>query len=147
MLEDGEGLVFESAAHCLHVADLHPEAGLLAPPGTHERALAYQWAFFAMAELEPPVMAFRASEESDPERAQVAAGRFRAAAQAVEDALDGRDYLVAGRFGVADVVSSAVLFFAKRFGLTDGLPRIEAYLARLDERPARRRALEIGSAS
>ena len=41
-VEDG-GPVFESAALCLHLADRHPEAGLIAEPGSHERALQYQW--------------------------------------------------------------------------------------------------------
>src|SRR3954469_19098903 len=48
VLETDEGLLFESAALCLHVADLHPEARLIAPPGTFERARTYQWASFAM---------------------------------------------------------------------------------------------------
>jgi glutathione S-transferase len=55
VLEDDEGFVFESTAICLHLADLHPQAGLLPPLGTHERALAYQWSCFAPAELEPPL--------------------------------------------------------------------------------------------
>src|SRR5207342_2870355 len=50
-VEDG-GAVFESAALCLHLADLHPEAGLIGPLGSYERALQYQWCFFAMTELE-----------------------------------------------------------------------------------------------
>jgi glutathione S-transferase len=39
--EDEEEFVFESAAICLHLADLHPDAGLAPAPGTHERALLY----------------------------------------------------------------------------------------------------------
>jgi glutathione S-transferase len=39
VLEDDDGFVFESAAICLHLADLHPNAGLAPAPGTHERAL------------------------------------------------------------------------------------------------------------
>jgi len=55
VLEDEEGFVFESAAICLHLADLNPDAGLAPAPGTHERALLYQWTIFAPAELEPPL--------------------------------------------------------------------------------------------
>ena len=54
-VEDG-GPVFESAALCLHLADRHPEAGLIAAPGSYERALQYQWCFFAMTELEAPLV-------------------------------------------------------------------------------------------
>ncbi len=49
VLEDDEGrFVFESAAICLHLADLHPQAGLAPVPGTHDRALLYQWTVFAL---------------------------------------------------------------------------------------------------
>ena len=37
VLEDGDGALFESAAVCLHVADLVPDAGLIGPPGSRER--------------------------------------------------------------------------------------------------------------
>ena len=62
VIEDEEGFVFESLAILLHIADLHPEAGLIPPPGSHDRALAYQWSVFAMTELEPAVLeVFRCS--------------------------------------------------------------------------------------
>jgi glutathione S-transferase len=99
-----------------------------------------------MSEIEPPVVVYLASRESDPEDSAEALERFNRAAQVVERALDGHDHLVADQFGVADVVCGAVLFFADRFGLIEGLPNVEAYLERLDARPARQRALEIASA-
>ena len=52
VLEEEGGPVFESAALVLHLADQYPDAGLIAPPGSHERALQYQWCFFAMTEIE-----------------------------------------------------------------------------------------------
>jgi len=137
VIEEDGGHVIESAAIALHVADAHSAAGLIGPLGSHERALAYQWVVFAMTELEPRVVEKQRDPDVDPER-------FRAAAQVVEDALDGHEYLVGDRFGVADVVLGAVLIYAKRFDLTDGFPRLEAYVERLEERPARKRATEIG---
>jgi glutathione S-transferase len=53
VIEEEGGFVFESAAIRLHLAELHPEAGLIPAPQSHERALVYQWTFFAMDELEP----------------------------------------------------------------------------------------------
>src|SRR6202035_6002295 len=45
--DDGR-LLFESAAICIQLADLHPEADLIPPVGSPERGLVYQWSFFAM---------------------------------------------------------------------------------------------------
>src|SRR5258708_18099098 len=53
VLEDDEGYVFESAAICMHLADMHPQAELIPELGSHDRALVYQWCCFAPAELEP----------------------------------------------------------------------------------------------
>src|SRR5579872_4029624 len=63
VLEDDEGTVFESTGLCLHVADLHPGAGLVPAVGTHDRALVYQWAFFAMTEIEPAAVESRRTRE------------------------------------------------------------------------------------
>ena len=140
VLEDDEGFLFESAALCLQLADVYPDAQLNWPLATHERGLVYQWTVFAMTELEPAIVEVRRHREDDPARAQAGVERFETAAAAVEQALDGHDYLVGGRFSVADLVCGAVLIFAKGSGLTDELPNITAYLERLEARPARRRA-------
>ena len=139
----GEGFVFESAAICLHLADLHPDAGLAPAPGTHERALLYQWSIFAPAELEPPLIESAVHAQRDPDRSAAARERFDEAARAVSSALDGGDYLVGERFTVADVLVGSTLAFTERVGFADELPgNLRDYLARLAQRPARRRALE-----
>jgi glutathione S-transferase len=145
VLEDDEGFLFESAALCLHLADLHPDAQLNWPLATHERALVYQWTVFAMTELEPAIIEARRHREDDPARAQAGVERFQAAAAAVEQALDGHEYLVGDRFSVADIVCGAVLIIANSAQLTDELPNIEAYIERLEARPARQRATAIGT--
>jgi glutathione S-transferase len=146
VVEDDEGFVFESLAILLHLADLHPESGLIPPVGSHERALVYQWSVFAMTELEPEILeTFVARRGEDRERIDAARESFREAAAVVEDALDDGDYLVDGRFTLADLVTAAVLLFARRAELTDGLPRIAEYLARVESRPARERALAVVS--
>ena len=61
-----DGYVFESAAICLQLADLYPDAGLIGALGTHARALAYQWTIFAPAELEPPLIEAAIFREARP---------------------------------------------------------------------------------
>jgi glutathione S-transferase len=52
LLLDGQVLT-ESAAIALHLADLHPQAGLIPAPGTPERAACYRWMFFCAYTLMP----------------------------------------------------------------------------------------------
>jgi len=141
-IDDGEGFVFESAAILLHIADCHPEAGLIAPLGSHERALVYQWVSFGLSEIErPSVELFAARRHSDAPAEADALERFLAAAAVIERALDGHEYLVADRFSVADVFCCGVFGVARRLELLGTLPRIAAYLDRLEaRRPARQRA-------
>jgi glutathione S-transferase len=141
VLEDEEGFLFESAALCLHLGDMHPEAGLVPPLGTHDRALVYQWACFAPAELEPPLFETASQAERNPERAAAARKRFDAAAGAVAAALDGDEHLVGGRFSIADVLVGTALLFTRRAGFADELPSsLKDYVGRLAQRPAFQRA-------
>lgn len=143
-VEEG-GPVFESAALCLHLADRHPEAGLIAAPGSHERALQYQWCFFAMTELEAPLVdagrqLWKDSGDPDAAIVEAALGRFEKGVAVVEEALAGRDHLVGDGFSVADVVVGGVLTFARMSELAELPPGIVPYVDGLEARPARQRA-------
>ncbi|HUH80402.1 MAG TPA: glutathione S-transferase family protein [Solirubrobacteraceae bacterium] len=141
VLEDDEGYVFESAAICMHVADLFPEGAMMPPVGTHDRALAYQWAVFAPSEIEPPLIEAAIFAEADPDRSAKAKNRFSLAAAAVAGALDGCVYLVGDRLTVADVMISSALNFTSRAGFGELLEEpLKEYVARLRERPAFQRA-------
>ena len=145
VLDDGQGPILESSAICLHLADAYPAAGLQFPAGSHERAQVYQWAFFAMIELENPIIDFWTAGDADPEKAAAAQARFDAACAVVDTALGDGEHLVGGRFSVADIVVVGVLGFANYLGMLGGFPRLLAYVSRHDERPARQRAQAIGS--
>lgn len=143
VLEDEEGFLFESAAICLYLAERHPDAGLLPPPGTHDRALVYQWTIFAPAELEPRLITAATLAARDPERAASARARFDAAVEAVSDALGANEYLVGGHLTVADVLVSTALAYTARADMIDALPpNLKDYLARMAKRPAFMRAIE-----
>lgn len=143
VLEIDGRFVFESAALCLHLADMHPEAGLIPAPGSLERAYVYQWALFAMTEIEPWLIAFMRAE--DDEGREAAREKFRAATAVLDDVLEGGDYLVGGEFGVADVIAGSVVGDGGKRGLVDGQANVTAWVARLGERPARLRTDAIGS--
>src|SRR5579863_9930893 len=108
VLETDDGNLWESAALCLQVADLYPQAELIPPVGTYERGLVYQWTIFAMSELEATLLRLRRAQTGGQDETDIRQdldARFGAVVAAVEDA----DYLVANRFTVADVVLGGVL--------------------------------------
>jgi glutathione S-transferase len=140
-LADGSTM-FESAAICLQLADLNPDAGLIGPVGSIERGLAYQWVLFAVAELEGPLFRW-IGELGEGVTESPAQARFAAAADAVESALGQPEWLVADRFGVADVMCASVLQGARSRELLSAWPGLEAYVQRSVARPAYVRASAI----
>jgi glutathione S-transferase len=140
----GGTVIFESAAICLQLADLNPQAGLIGPLGSTERALAYQWVAFAMTELEAPL--YRWIRELAAGTADASSGeRFEQAAAALQTALDGHDWLVAERFGVADLLCVSVLGSAHSREMLGPWPGLVAYVERGEARPAFIAAAEISN--
>ena len=140
-LRDGT-TIFESAAICLQLADLYPEAELIPPLGSPDRALAYQWVVFGMTELEAPLFRWirdlsQGTTES-PERE-----RFADAATAVESALGGSEWLLGRQFTVADVICASVLAGANSRDLLREWPVVRAYVERGEARPAYDRAAAV----
>jgi glutathione S-transferase len=142
VLADDDGrMLFESSAICLHVAELAPEHGLIAADGSLERALAYQWIFFAMTEIEPPAIAVYRSRQGDGDGDESAVRRVRRGLEAVEAALAGRDHILGESFSVADIVVSEVARMTGRLGVAEPGPDLLAYFDRVAARPARERAV------
>jgi glutathione S-transferase len=138
--DDGDKL-FESSALILHVADLHPDAGLIPPPGTTARGLVYQWTLFGMTEMEPHGIAvLMASNGGDEDGAKEAAEKFNKAAKVVEDALGDREYLLPSGFSAADIVIGSLLNLGERTGAWKKEGTLGDYLRRLEARDARKRA-------
>jgi glutathione S-transferase len=142
-LELGDGTtMFESAAICLQLADLNPDAGLIGALGSAERALVYQWVVFGMTELEAPLFRW-IGELGEGTTGSPARDRFAQAATALESALGDRDWLVGGRFTVADVICASVLAGAHSRELLAEWPRLRAYVERSKARPAYAKAAAI----
>ncbi len=142
-LSDG-ATMFESAAICLQLADLNPDAGLIGPVGSTERGLVYQWVVFAVSELEAPLCRW-IGELADGAADSPAHDRFTEAAAAIQSALAGPDWLVDDRFSVADVMCASVLQGAKARALLRPWPGLEDYVQRSEARPACARAAAISN--
>jgi glutathione S-transferase len=58
VLTDGDLVLFESAAICLHLCDSHPAAGLAPAVGTVERAHFYKWLVWMTNTLQTTLIAY-----------------------------------------------------------------------------------------
>ncbi|AMO22997.1 glutathione S-transferase family protein [Ramlibacter solisilvae] len=58
VLEDGELVLYETAAIVLHLCDTHPQAGLAPAPGSTERAHFYKWLMWLTNTLQTALIAY-----------------------------------------------------------------------------------------
>ncbi|WP_245579995.1 glutathione S-transferase family protein [Niveispirillum irakense] len=149
-LLDGAQPVFETAAILLHLADSHPEAGLLPPPGSIDRALAYQWLVHLTNSVQVAYLAYYYPERqvTDPAHAPsvkaAAEARVKELFAVIERELDGRRWLVGDRPGIVDFMLLMLVRWGRNFADNPprSLPNIGAHAARTAALPAVIRAFE-----
>ncbi len=112
-LEDGDLVLTESAAICLHVADRFPDAGLIPAVGTPERAEVYRWMLWLSNTVQMTAMRHFYPDRYGTEGVQEAADRELAGHYDLIDShLAGREWLVGEERTVADLF----LFMLIRWG-------------------------------
>jgi glutathione S-transferase len=142
--EEGDLTFFESGAIVLHIAERH--AGLL-PENADARARAIGWMFAALSTVEPPILDLanaRVVERDEPwatARLPLVADRVRSRLKQLSARLGSADWLDGG-FSAGDLMMVAVLLRVRASGILDEFPRLAAYVARGEARPAYQRAFE-----
>ena len=143
---DGEVTMFESAAICAYLADKFPDKRLAPPVGSAERGPYYQWLVYSMATMEPPVLKvflntrMLAEEKRSPAVAEEGRAQWKDVARVVQQAVEGKAFLLGEQFTAADVMVGSILGWSGFMGLLDGFPGLQAYVGRLTSRPAFQRA-------
>lgn len=144
-LVDGDVVLCESMAINLYLARKYD--GGLWPKSIADEGRTWQWSFWAMTELEPPLLdllmhtAMRPPAERDAAKAQDAKARLAKPLDVLEGALRGRSHLVGTAFSVADLNVASVLSWARMLRLDlSRWPWLDAWLARCLERPAAKKA-------
>ncbi len=140
--EDGPAKMTESAAICEYLAVKHGAGTLAVAPAEADFGAWLNWLHHGEATLTfPQTLVFRYLQLEKPENRnpKVAADYlkwFIARTILAEQALaDGRDWLCAGRFTVADVSVGYALLFAETLGHLDQVGAgLRAYWARLQQR-------------
>jgi len=148
-LVHGETVVTEVAAICTYMAEIAPEAGLIPEIGTPERAAFHRWMFFGAGCVDPGVSV--ASLGLDTSRAEHSGRIGWGTVDAVADALagllaDGRPYLLGKRFSALDVYLGGQIGWGMMFKTLPERPGFAAYVTRIMDRPAQKRAAEIDDA-
>ena len=145
-LDDGRVLT-EGAAIVQYLADLKPEAGLAPANGSWDRAKLQEWLNFISSEIHAGFSPLFSAEIAEPAKAVLKDRLFRRLAT-VEAALAEADYLLGGRFGVADAYLFTVLRWARFFAIDLARwPAIAAFMARIGDRASVRAALDTETAA
>ena len=142
--EEGDLVLFESGAIVLHVAESRP--GLL-PHDAGARSRAIAWMFAALSTIEPPIVEREMTLMQDrdqpwfAQRLQKIEENVRSRLDRLSARLGGADFLD-GAFSAGDLMMVSVLLRLRPSGILDEYPKLAAYVARGEARPAYKRAFE-----
>jgi glutathione S-transferase len=135
---DGDAVITESAAIAIYLADRY-SLGKLAPAlDDPARATYLRWSFFAPSVIEPGAMAKLNNWTFKP--SQAGWGTFDEMIASMDSAIAGKQFVLGDRFSMADCVFGGTVRYMMRFKMIEGTPALNAYVARLSERPAAQRA-------
>ena len=159
VLADGDLIVYEAAAICLHLCDTHPEAGLAPKVGTAERAHFYKWLMWLTNTLQATLIVY-----FYPER-WVSAGNDSGTAQVkalaeikvgvLLDQLDAElakqaqthtaPWLLGAKYSAVDIYTLMLCRWTRNFSSTParGRKQLGPYLQRMLARPAVVKAFEV----
>jgi glutathione S-transferase len=137
-LVDGGFTLFESLAINLYLARKYGAGTGFESPTLEHEALVTQWSFWAMTELEKPLLGLLMSAfgRSDGKEEEHKAALERPL-KVLDAHLTGRAWMVGTQFGTADVNVAAVLAWAIPGKLDlSKWPRVAEWLGRCTARPA-----------
>lgn len=146
VMSDGDLTMFESGAMVQYLLDRYGDGRLQPTAGSAEHALYLQWSWFAEATYARPLGEIVNHGREFGKTGQIAAvldemkARARLCSEAVDQALEGRSYLLGDTFSAADIMMGYSVMLAERLTSIEGLPNLQAYWKRLAARPAYQRA-------
>lgn len=152
-LVDGDLVLFETAAICLHLADRHPDAGLAPPVGTDARSVFHKWLAYLATTIQTDYLAYYYPERYTTDTSDAARAAVKAATErrlhdwfdVIEAELDARGpWLLGETYSLLD----PYLFLMTRWGRSMARPpktrpSIGAHAARVLARPAVTQAVAL----
>lgn len=148
VLEEGDLLLWESGAITEYILERHKNGGLKPPVDSPEWPRYQQWFHYCEGMVMPPVNTVVVQTILLPpeRRSEEALGQARRlltkALAPVNDALEGREYMI-GDLSGADFMIGHASFMSRRIGcVTDDMPHLHAYIDRLEARPAFQKGIQ-----
>ena len=151
VLVDGDLVLYETVAICLHLTDTHPEAGLAPRVGTAERAHFYKWLVWCTNTLQAMLMHYFYGDRLVDDGDAAAAAQVKRHAERrigpmleqldAELASHGEDWLLGPTYTAADPFVLMLCRWTRNFARpARDLSRLGPYLQRVLARPAVQRA-------
>jgi glutathione S-transferase len=142
-LKHGDTVITEVSAICTYLADEFPQAKLNIPIGEPRRGVYLKWMFFGPSCVEPAILERAFPRKEPAPRGAAGFGDY----DSVMDVLAAgtgaaKPYLMGEQFTAADVVIGSGLRWGMMFKLIPERPEFTAYVARLNDRPAYKRATD-----
>ncbi len=143
LVVDGQ-VITEAAAIVMHLADLHPQAGLAPTIGTPQRASYYQWMLFMANTLQPAYRAWfyptePAGEANVDAVKQQARLKLEAAWEQVANHINshGGSYLLGENLSAADFLLTMLMRWSRNMPKpTDTWPVLHAHAQRMKALPS-----------
>jgi glutathione S-transferase len=151
VMVDGDLVLYETVAICLHLTDTHPEAGLAPDLRTPERAHFYKWFVWSTNTLQAMLMHYFYGDRIVDEGDDGAAAQVKAHAETriggMLDQLDaqlaahGQEWLLGPSYTAVDPFAMLMCRWTRGFSRpARSLPHLGPYLQRVLARPAVQRA-------
>ena len=146
-IDDNGLIVWESLAINLYLAEQYGQ-GTLWPSEIASHAHIYQWSFWALSEVEEPVMTaimnkmFLPEEQRDAAKAQDAIQRLEGPFGILDRHLEGRENILGKQFTIADLNVCSVVDFAMYIPYDfSSYPALNNWLMAAMNRPAHQKVL------
>lgn len=149
VLDDGDVSIYESGAIVEYVMARYGDGGLKPAVDAPEFPEYLQWFHYCEGMVMPPINTIMVHsvllppERRNEETLGQAQRLLSKAVAPVNDALEGREYLV-GAFTAADVMLGHSLFMANRLGqISEEMSNLKGYVKRLEDRKAFQTAINM----
>ena len=140
-LDDGSRHT-EAAALLQYVGDLAPASGLMPAFGTRERLEVLKWLTFVSSELHKVFSPWLWHKETADSTRKTVKDKLALRFVELDEHLADRSYLMGDGFTVADAYCFTIVSWAPMLGMSlKAYPNLQAFLARVAQRPAAHEAL------